>query len=82
MIELDLNDERAARALTRLRANADWLDFSAWLAAQQTALRKVNDSEENECLLRQRQGAIQALSVILEAAAKAPEIFETFRRNA
>lgn len=63
-ISLDLN-EKTARAVLNLRANPDFAQIMTWLREQQDAIRKLNDDEIAEHLIRQNQGAVQLLGALL-----------------
>lgn len=81
MIELPALTEDVARALVRLQLNEDFQTVFKYVDGHADHLRTANDTEMNTDLLRQRQGAIQALGSLRRNVGKAREVARRFEES-
>lgn len=77
-MELPAITEDVARALVRLQLNEDFQTVFKYVDGHADHLRAANDAEMNIDLLRQRQGAIQALGSLRRNVGKAREVLRRF----
>lgn len=65
--------------LHRMGMDADGLVFIGWLRLEQAALESFNRVEKDEVLMRQRQGALQCITEILDRVTQAPSVVQKLR---
>ena len=61
-------DVRTLKALTRLRNDADFVEITAWIEHSLNELDRANRATMDPVLMRQHQGAGQALAEIVARA--------------
>lgn len=79
-IEVKLT-EASARVLALAAHSDEGAGLMRFLAADAERLRRENDTEQDEVLLRWRQGAIQYIDELMKAAQRAPESARRFHEN-
>ena len=73
---LDQANERVLAALHTLKFNEDWQEVRKWLEASLQSVRKKNDKEMDERVMRQRQGACQVLERFFKTQDEARDVLQ------